>query len=391
VTGSQFKSNLSPAGLRSIMEQHARYPLIEHFINAQLVDEHSIPDENPPKSDSEADNVEAANSVAADSEADNGEADNGEADNGEADNGEADNGEAADSGPSSAEVLAHDGSTAVCADVVSGDAERDLGVEVSSVEDVLPEDMDTISAAALKELPEGVSGSGVAASAAPAVLPASLHVTQEAGRAWVHIPSDASLASVRVALPELTLPGGVLWLSLGARPTTADEVEQLCVAANALLGRPVAGVKLYRSSLVDGLRKAADVVVEFDGEAPSLSSTTDSRGRQVLVIERTLRSGTSTRFRGDVLVYGDVNSGAEIEAAGNIVVLGTLRGLAWAGSGGDDAAMIVSFDLRPAQLRIGRRIAFLPERPRGRGPRLPEAAVVQDGEIVLRDYRGRMG
>lgn len=225
---------------------------------------------------------------------------------------------------------------------------------------------------------------------AESVTPAVLRVSVEGGRVLVHIPSGASVAAFVAGLASVTLPGGVLWLSLGARPTTADEIAALCAAAQAGLGRQVAGVRAYRGGLADGVRQLAGVAVEFDGESSSGSSA-EQRGRQVLVVERTLRSGSSTKFRGDVLVYGDVNAGAEIEAAGNIVVLGTLRGLAWAGSGGEDSAMIISFDLRPTQLRIGRRIAFLPERPRGRGPRLPEVAVVRDGEIVLQEYRGRLG
>lgn len=336
------------------MEQHARSPLLEHFITAELDEDETLAEPSAASDSCTVDNPAV-----------------------------------------SAEDHSQDGVPDVTADAEAAGPEPvdDVSSETIDADGDLPEELDTISAAALDapaEADDAEPAPPVEVSV-PTVTPASLRVTQEVGRVWVHVPSDASLASVLAALPELTLPGGVLWLSLGARPTTAQEVSQLCDAALAALERPVAGVKVYRGSLVDGLRKAADVVVELDGEAPVSTVSTESRGRQVLVIERTLRSGTLTRFRGDVLVYGDVNSGAEIEAAGNIVVLGALRGLAWAGSAGDDAAMIVSFDLRPAQLRIGRRIAFLPERPRGRGPRLPEAAVVQDGEIVLRDYRSRMG
>lgn len=223
------------------------------------------------------------------------------------------------------------------------------------------------------------------------VEPAALTVREEQGRVWIEVPSDASVEAVIAGFGEVELSGGVLWLALDGRATTAAEVQQLASAASEALGRPVAGVKVFRGGLADGLRQETGLAVEIDGDGSDKSAGSESRGRQVLVVERTLRSGTSTRFRGDILIYGDVNAGAEVEAAGNIVVLGALRGLAWAGSGGDDSAMIISFDLRPTQVRIGRRIAFLPERPRGRAPRLPEVALVQDDEIVLREYRGRMG
>ena len=124
-------------------------------------------------------------------------------------------------------------------------------------------------------------------------------------------------------------------------------------------------------------------------EVPPARPAEDASRRKVMVVERTLRSGAAVRFKGDVLVYGDVNAGAQIEADGNIIVLGALRGLAHAGRSGDESALIISFDLRPTQIRIGRRIAFPPAQPRGRSS-LPEVARVRDGEIVLQDFRGRI-
>ena len=210
---------------------------------------------------------------------------------------------------------------------------------------------------------------------------------EEGGRVWLGVPGDLSEDAVLARLSQTDVPGGVLWLSLGARPTTASEVGSLCERVGARVGRPVAGVRCMRGALAEGVRRAVGVAVEWEGDAPS---ETEGRGRQVLVVERTLRSGAAVRFRGDVLVYGDVNAGAEIEAGGNIIVLGALRGLAWAGNGGDETAMIISFDLQPVQLRIGKQIAFLPERSRLRSARGPESAVVRDGQIVLQEYRGRL-
>jgi len=130
----------------------------------------------------------------------------------------------------------------------------------------------------------------------------------------------------------------------------------------------------------------------------------EATGRRVKVIEKTLRSGTRVRFPGDVLVYGDVNAGAHIEAGGNIIVLGSLRGLAHAGASGDEKALVVSFDLRPTQIRIASLIAC-PEgqSPPERGPlswvrwsrertraSTPEVAHVRDGAIVLDNFSGRL-
>jgi hypothetical protein len=127
--------------------------------------------------------------------------------------------------------------------------------------------------------------------------------------------------------------------------------------------------------------------------------------RRVLAVSRTLRSGAIIRFPGDVVVYGDVNAGAHIEAGGNIVVLGSLRGLAHAGAQGDEEAIVLGFDLKPAQLRIADHIAFpldsaaprsggllaLFSRDRlAKGGFSPVVALLREGRIVLEDYRGRL-
>lgn len=111
--------------------------------------------------------------------------------------------------------------------------------------------------------------------------------------------------------------------------------------------------------------------------------------RRTIVMHRTLRSGASVRFDGDVTVFGDVNAGAEIVAAGNILVMGALKGMAHAGCTGDESAFILGFDMKPTQLRIGRRIAIAPAR--GDQVRIePEIAHVQDDQIVIELYRGRL-
>lgn len=129
-------------------------------------------------------------------------------------------------------------------------------------------------------------------------------------------------------------------------------------------------------------------------------------GRRVMLVDKTLRSGANIRFPGDVIVFGDVNAGAHIEAAGNILVLGSLRGLAHAGAPSDEASVILAFELRPTQLRIGRKIGFPLKRDEREGsggfaallhldrsaarPPTNEIAFVRDGQILIEDYRGRL-
>ena len=110
--------------------------------------------------------------------------------------------------------------------------------------------------------------------------------------------------------------------------------------------------------------------------------------RRTQVVQKTMRSGSSVKFDGDVTVMGDVNAGAEITAAGNILVMGALKGVAHAGGTGDETATIFAFDLKPTQLRIGRRIAITP--PRSDTAKVePEVARVQDEQIAIEPYRRR--
>ncbi|MEQ1507763.1 MAG: septum site-determining protein MinC, partial [Myxococcota bacterium] len=120
----------------------------------------------------------------------------------------------------------------------------------------------------------------------------------------------------------------------------------------------------------------------------------DDGGRRSHTLHKTLRSGAVIRYDGDLYVFGDVNPGAQVVATGNIIVLGALKGVAHAGAGGDEAAFILAFDLRPTQLRIGRRIAVPPGRKPGAAPPAAfgaaELATVRDGQIAVEPYKGRV-
>ena len=114
----------------------------------------------------------------------------------------------------------------------------------------------------------------------------------------------------------------------------------------------------------------------------------ESAGVRVHHAHRTLRSGTSIRFDGDVIVFADVNPGAQIIATGNVFVFGALRGMVHAGASGDESAIILGFDMRPTQLRLGRKIAISPHEEAAHGIQ-PTIARVRDGGLVLEPYRTR--
>ena len=79
-----------------------------------------------------------------------------------------------------------------------------------------------------------------------------------------------------------------------------------------------------------------------------------------------LRNGQKIEFEGSVIVVGDVNPGAEIKAGGN----------------GMTDAFVSAIYMAPVQLRIADIITRFPEENK-KGPKPPEYAFVQDGQIFV--------
>lgn len=74
-----------------------------------------------------------------------------------------------------------------------------------------------------------------------------------------------------------------------------------------------------------------------------------------------IRSGQTLHHDGSLLFIGDVNPGGTISSSGNILILGALRGLAHAGTDGDQEAIIAASFLKPTQLRIANVVSRPPE------------------------------
>ena len=79
-----------------------------------------------------------------------------------------------------------------------------------------------------------------------------------------------------------------------------------------------------------------------------------------------LRNGQKIEFEGSVIVVGDVNPGAEIKAGGK----------------GMTDAFVSAIYMAPVQLRIADIITRFPEENK-KGPKPPEYAFVQDGQIFV--------
>lgn len=75
----------------------------------------------------------------------------------------------------------------------------------------------------------------------------------------------------------------------------------------------------------------------------------------------TVRSGQILEHDGDLVIIGDVNFGAQVHATGDIYVMGTLRGMAHAGTKGNERAIIAAVFFQPTQLRIHDVISRSPD------------------------------
>ncbi|MBO7668690.1 MAG: septum site-determining protein MinC [Firmicutes bacterium] len=109
--------------------------------------------------------------------------------------------------------------------------------------------------------------------------------------------------------------------------------------------------------------------------------------KPTILYENSLRSGQSINFDGNVVVLGDVNAGAEIVAGGHILVMGALRGMAHAGSGGDEDATVTALTFAPTQVRIASHITRPPEDGARAGHKKPETARVKEDGVVIEEYQ----
>lgn len=177
--------------------------------------------------------------------------------------------------------------------------------------------------------------------------------------------------------------GGIL-LSLDAEDT-AESVETLLTERQDLLGGKVI-VEVSERIPWAVLELLAGKVREAGGELKELRPPTaviQARG-ETQIVSRTVRSGAKLESSGSLVVLGDVNAGAELIANDDIIVIGALRGLAHAGAGGNENAVIWAQQILSPQLRIGSALAQAGET--GEGARGPEVAHLREGAIVLRPW-----
>ncbi len=108
----------------------------------------------------------------------------------------------------------------------------------------------------------------------------------------------------------------------------------------------------------------------------------DSKKKDDILHEGTVRSGDRISSNGNLCIIGDVNPGAIVSAKQNIYVWGKLLGIAFAGMGGNKNASISSLYLKPLQLRIADVIAIGPkDKPKSY---YPEIALIDKQTINIK-------
>ena len=127
---------------------------------------------------------------------------------------------------------------------------------------------------------------------------------------------------------------------------------------------------------------------DFDGrdiEEDEENFLTEVQGEMTKFIYGTLRSGQEIDYEGHVVVVGDVNPGALIKANGNAVILWNLRGVVYAGLGGDRSSIIAAYKLLATQLRICEIIGRAPDETEFHY-KVPEIVKLVDGKLMIEPY-----
>ena len=147
----------------------------------------------------------------------------------------------------------------------------------------------------------------------------------------------------------------------------------------------ISSLNLYsnvRDTILSGKSLKIDSTFYKERELQNKLLFFKSKNKGDILHEGTVRSGERISSNGNLCIIGDVNPGAIVSAKKNIYVWGKLRGVAFAGKGGNKNASISSLYLNPLQLRIADVIAIGPkDKPKNF---YPEIAVIDKQTIIIK-------
>ncbi|WP_274649964.1 septum site-determining protein MinC [Paenibacillus humicola] len=115
-----------------------------------------------------------------------------------------------------------------------------------------------------------------------------------------------------------------------------------------------------KERIAETIRQQGNLLVQsIESQVPETPGP--GEGRNLKVLTGMVRSGQTIEHEGNLLLMGDLNPGGSLRCTGDIYVLGALRGLAHAGTEGNEDAIIAASLLRPTQLRIADVISRPPD------------------------------
>lgn len=105
-------------------------------------------------------------------------------------------------------------------------------------------------------------------------------------------------------------------------------------------------------------------------------------GHNLKIVKGIIRSGQSLHHHGNLLFVGNVNPGGLVSSTGDIWVMGSLKGMAHAGTDGNQEAVIAASHLCPTQLRIADCISRPPDEW-GIDEAFMEFAYIENGKMQI--------
>jgi septum site-determining protein MinC len=99
--------------------------------------------------------------------------------------------------------------------------------------------------------------------------------------------------------------------------------------------------------------KPSDITIPDKSMTIDNKALHSSDGEEVLLINRTLRSGQIIYSEKSIVIMGDLNPGAEVISARNIYIMGNCGGIVHAGSPDNSSAEVITLKYQPIVMRIG--------------------------------------
>lgn len=180
---------------------------------------------------------------------------------------------------------------------------------------------------------------------------------------------------------------GIKFLGVEGKELTKDEILDLSLSLKYKYDLDIDVKNIYEDLLNPPTIKK-EIVIEKEvlkEQDYDHSLVNEFQDEITKFIYGTVRSGQEIKSDGHIVIIGDVNPGALIKANGNVVVLGILRGVVYAGLGGDRNSIIAAYKLLATQLRICDTIGRAPDEKEFHF-NVPEVVKLVDGELVIDSY-----